>query len=77
MGNLLQSIRSTTQIWVAMGHQYRIFALVSQMSFLWEISGDFSLKPSEQRYGFDTCYCLFHFSLEINIFCFFFLIYYY
>ena len=72
MGNLLQSIRSTTQIWVAMGHQYRIFALVSQMSFLWEISGDFSLKPSEQRYGFDTCYCLFHFSLEINIFCFFF-----
>ena len=64
MGNLLQSIRSTTQIWVAMGHQYRIFALVSQMSFLWEISGDFSLKPSEQRYGFVPAIAYFIFLLK-------------
>ena len=49
MGNLLPSIRSTTQIWVVMCHQYRIFALKSQTSFVCEISGDFSLKPSEQR----------------------------
>ena len=64
MGNLLQSIRSITQIWVAMGHQYRIFALVSQMSFLWEISGDFSLKPSEQRYGFVPAIAYFIFLLK-------------
>ena len=73
MGNFLQLIRSTTQIWEVMCHQCGIFAFVSQMLVLWEISGDFSLKPSEQRYRFDTCYCLFHFSVEINIFCFFFL----
>ena len=73
MGNFLQLIRSTTQIWEVMCHQCGIFAFVSQMLVLWEISGDFSLKPSEQRYRFNTCYCLFHFSVEINIFCFFFL----
>ena len=32
-GNLLQPIRSITQIWVATGHQYGIPALVSQKSF--------------------------------------------
>ena len=53
MENLLPSIRSTTQIRVVMCHQYRIFALISQTSFLCEISSDFSLKPSGQRYGFD------------------------
>ena len=31
--NLIQPIRSTTQIWVVMHHQYRISALVPPMSF--------------------------------------------
>ena len=33
VGNLIQPIRSTTQIWVMTRHQYRNSALVSQMSF--------------------------------------------
>ena len=33
MGNLFQPVRSTTQIWVVMRHQYGISALVSQTSF--------------------------------------------
>ena len=33
MGNLIQPIRSTTQIWEVMRHQYGICALVSQTSF--------------------------------------------
>ena len=33
VGNLIQPIRSTTQIWVVMHHQYRISVLVSQTSF--------------------------------------------
>ena len=33
MGNLIQLIRSTTQIWVVTRHQYGISALVSQPSF--------------------------------------------
>ena len=33
MANLLQPIRSTTQIWLVMHHQFGISALVSQMSF--------------------------------------------
>ena len=41
MGNLLQPIRSTAQIWVVMRHQqYGIFALVSQTSFRGETSGN-------------------------------------
>ena len=38
-GNLLQPIRSTTQIWVVTRHQYGISAFVSQTSFRWETSG--------------------------------------
>ena len=39
-GNLLQSIESsTTQIWVAVCHQYGISAVVAQMSFWEETSG--------------------------------------
>ena len=34
-----QYIRSTTQIWVVMCHQYEISALVSQMSICGETSG--------------------------------------
>ena len=33
MGNLLQSVRSATQIWVVTHHQYGIFALFYQTSF--------------------------------------------
>ena len=38
-GNLLQPIRSTTQIRVVTGHQYGISVLVSQTSFRGETSG--------------------------------------
>ena len=38
-GNLIQPIRSTTQILVVTRHQYEISALVSQMSFEVETSG--------------------------------------
>ena len=37
-GNLLQSIKSTTQIWVVVCHQYEISAVVAQMSFREETS---------------------------------------
>ena len=39
VGNLIQPIRSTTQIWVVMRHQYGISALVSQTSFGGETRG--------------------------------------
>ena len=39
MGNLLQPVRSTTQIWVVTRHQYGTFALFSQTSFIGETSG--------------------------------------
>ena len=39
IGNLIQPIRSTTQIWVVMCHQYGISALISQTSFGEETSG--------------------------------------
>ena len=39
VGNLIQPIRSTTQIWVVTRHQYGISALVSQTSFRAETSG--------------------------------------
>ena len=38
-GNLLQSIESTTQIWVVVCHQYGISAVVAQLSFREETSG--------------------------------------
>ena len=37
--NLLQPIRSTTQIWVVTRHQYGISAVLTQMSFRGETSG--------------------------------------
>ena len=40
VGNLIQPIRSTTQIWVVTRHQYGISALVSQTSFRGETSGE-------------------------------------
>ena len=39
VGNLIQPIRSTTQIWVVTRHQYGISELVSQTSFAGETSG--------------------------------------
>ena len=39
VGNLIQPIRSTTQIWVVTRHQYGISALVSKTSFDGETSG--------------------------------------
>ena len=39
VGNLIQPIRRTTQIWVVMRHQYGISALVSQTSFGGKTSG--------------------------------------
>ena len=39
VGNLIQPIRSTSQIWVVMHHQYGISALVSLTSFGGETSG--------------------------------------
>ena len=39
VGNLIQPIRSTTQIWPVTRHQYGISALVSQMSFGVKTSG--------------------------------------
>ena len=39
MGNLIQPIRSTTQIWVVTRHQYGISVLISQTSFGGETSG--------------------------------------
>ena len=39
VGNLIQPIRGTTQIWVVTRHQYGISALVSQTSFGGETSG--------------------------------------
>ena len=39
MGNLIQPIRSTTQIWLVTRHQYGMSALVSQTSFGGETSG--------------------------------------
>ena len=42
--NLLQPIRSTTQIWVVMRHQYGISLLISQTSFGGETSGKLMLQ---------------------------------
>ena len=39
VGNLIQPISTTTQIWVVTRHQYGISALVSKTSFGWETSG--------------------------------------
>ena len=39
VGNLIQPIRNTTQLWVVMRHQYGIFALASQMAFCRETTG--------------------------------------
>ena len=49
VGNLLQSVRSTAQIWVVTRHQYGIFALVSQTSFRGETScGVAKCRPPSQ-----------------------------
>ena len=40
VGNLIQPIRSTTQIWVVTHHQYGICSVVSQIPFGGETSGN-------------------------------------
>ena len=50
VGNLIQPIRGTTQIWVVTRHQYRISALVSQMSF----GGSFLRFPVSVKYSGDS-----------------------
>lgn len=39
MGNLLQSIRTTTQVWQVTHHQFEISTVIPQMSFRKETSG--------------------------------------
>jgi len=59
VGNLLQPIRSVTQIWIVTRHQYGISALISQTSFRWEdrrwrhgMSAVFSsYSPAESSYS--------------------------
>ena len=72
VGNLIQPIRGTTQIWVVTRHQYRISALVSQMSFggsflrfpvSVKCSGDSDIDSSHgwkntTRPGFPAKWCL-------------------
>ena len=72
VGNLIQPVRGTTQIWVVTGHQYRISALVSQMSFggsflrfpvSVKCSGDSDIDSSHgwkntTRPGFPAKWCL-------------------
>ena len=43
-GNLLQPIRSTTQIWVVTRHQYEISTVITQMSFSGKTSGGCFLR---------------------------------
>ena len=45
LGNLIQPIRSTIQIWVVTSHQYGISALVSQTFFGGETSGSVAKCP--------------------------------
>ena len=58
VGNLIQPIRSTTQIWVVTRHQYGISALVSQTSFGGENSG------SVAKCGLFSKGIVFKYSLE-------------
>ena len=72
VGNLIQPISGTTQIWVVTRHQYRISALVSQMSFggsflrfpvSVKCSGDSDIDSSHgwkntTRPGFPAKWCL-------------------
>ena len=57
LGNLLQPIRSTAQIWVVTCHQYGISVLISQTSFVRGNSGGivkwqlFSVFSGYSRYG--------------------------
>ena len=56
--NLIQQIRSTTQIWVSTCDQYGISALVPQTSFCWETSGDVTkcwLFPQASTVHLMTC----------------------
>ena len=56
VGNLIQPVRSTTQIWIVMRHQYRISVLVSQTSFGGETSGCVVKCPLFSRVTFIGVY---------------------
>ena len=76
VGNLIQPIRSTTQIWVVTRHQYGISALISQTSFRGETCGgvaksrlfsqgyDFALTTAE---GMGNSEMFFFFFLIISL----------
>ena len=53
VGNLIQPIRSTTQVWVVTCHQYGISALVSQTSFGGETSGSVAKCMSAVFLGYN------------------------
>ena len=59
IGNLILSIRSTTQIWVVTRHQYGISALISQMSFGGETSGSIAkcrlFSQGKEHRGLPSC----------------------
>ena len=59
VGNLIQPIRSTTQIWVVTRHQYGISALVSQTLFSGEITAGGSVGKC--RLFSQATICLSHF----------------
>ena len=77
VGNLLQPIRSTAQIWKVMRHQYGISALVSQTSFCPEASGGvlkcwlFS-RASYRSNAWSLCTWMFKNSFSQWSFCFLF-----
>ena len=56
VGNLIQPVRSTTQIWIVTRHQYRISVLVSQTSFGGKTSGCVAKCPLFSRVTFIGVY---------------------
>ena len=65
VGNLIQPIRSTTQIWVVTRHQYGISALVSQTSFGGETSDSVAKCRMFSRAIFIGVYLLFTSHIRI------------
>ena len=59
VGNLIQPMRSTTQIWIVTRHQYRISVLVSQTSFGGKTSGGVAKCRLFSRATFIAVYIFF------------------
>ena len=66
VGNLIQPMRSTTQIWVVTRHQYGISVLVSQTSFGGETSGSVAKCRLFSRAIFIGVYLLFTSHIRIH-----------